>query len=918
MKRNSLLLVCMIVLAQATNSSAVNDLSVRQDVSHPVVVPGYIDEATIVVEPYGGYSLQSLYIKYTDHGILGGNDVITHAFELPDGAVVNDLWLWIGDSVMQAKIMERRHAQGIWDTVTALKHDPALLKVSDRQFDLSVYPLQSGSFRKVKIQLMVPTHYTGKNPVIMLPYKFLAADHHTATPVKVLFRTLDTKWGIPGIVEDSLLSFTVTVDTLGKRYKVLNIPNVKKYAGLTLTCDGRFANGWTSDFFKTASSTYFSFGMHEPGFFNPPVNCGGIKKSFIGLDLSGRYGVDSASFISNFSVFISKYLHTGDSIRIAVAGEGMIDTLPAQGWYHVDSTTAVTIQSSMRSGRVISSKSHAAKARILFSDGGDGGDLYFSGVEKLADIVTGNSLINNVHNFGQYNIVTTYWHSCSGHEILTSSQLDTLQKALDTFFVKGGIFVEFFAYNRDNNNIARRYFKDLIKPTGFFPGMLHRNIEGPIGHGFPNTIYYDNSAPLQHSDPDADNELFNEGAVPVIISKKIGNGRFILSSMWHKQDNLGIKKVLCTTLLNLQNQSRYYQLPDILKAMVSAYGNQNTTESVIMSNADYLITESNMTNKVDQPTLNAAYEVPFIKTVNLLDGVDYVPPIYNFNGEEFYGSSYCLRTISDRTGGSFYSRHLVTWDYIGQQSAQANRLLHDSSALSVTANGTVFRDSIFDCNADNNFFSDAHFYVGKTLRADTLTFSGTVKYHGLDSIFSRSVAPGFNDSLAPDSTLVSLYRIEILKRMLLAEPFDTNRIIAFAVQNRLLTDVTAFLALEPDDTTHFMKDPKDESDIGPRTGIKALVSMASEEQFQFKKQIVGSQILFTFRATMAGTVVIKIYNLAGREIMSHARAVTSGKSDYITCQSSQFAQGVYIAVARFTPDRSNCSVQRKIERFTVQ
>jgi hypothetical protein len=100
MLNNRKLYCCTAILILTSHIFAINNLSIRQDVSHPVVIPGYIDEATLVVEPGNGYSNQSLYIKYSDHGKLGGNDVVTHSFELPDGSVVNDLWLWIGDSVM--------------------------------------------------------------------------------------------------------------------------------------------------------------------------------------------------------------------------------------------------------------------------------------------------------------------------------------------------------------------------------------------------------------------------------------------------------------------------------------------------------------------------------------------------------------------------------------------------------------------------------------------------------------------------------------------------------------------------------------------------------------------------------------------------------------------------------------------------
>jgi hypothetical protein len=188
----------------------------------------------------------------------------------------------------------------------------------------------------------------------------------------------------------------------------------------------------------------------------------------------------------------------------------------------------------------------------------------------------------------------------------------------------------------------------------------------------------------------------------------------------------------------------------------------------------------------------------------------------------------------------------------------------------------------------------------------------------MDSTFTRNVSASTIDSLAPDSTLATVYWIEVLKRMLLADPFDTTAVINFAVKNRLLTNVTAFIALEPDDTTHYMVNPEDESNIGPRTRIKGKGPALSKELFMFIKQITNNQISFVFSASMPGTVIVKVFNLIGREITSKMQTMVPGKSEYFICQPSLFARGVYIVVAKYTPVSHNVGVQRKIERFTIQ
>lgn len=64
--------------------------------------PAYIDNAKIVVEPHGAFTEQTMYLVYADHDAYpGDNDLeIVQRFTLPEGAVIDNLWLWIGDTLV--------------------------------------------------------------------------------------------------------------------------------------------------------------------------------------------------------------------------------------------------------------------------------------------------------------------------------------------------------------------------------------------------------------------------------------------------------------------------------------------------------------------------------------------------------------------------------------------------------------------------------------------------------------------------------------------------------------------------------------------------------------------------------------------------------------------------------------------------
>ena len=122
--RRSLLFSFLFFFAVSSNILASNELSVLTS-GVGSSRPGYIKQSVLVVEPHGGYVEQSLYLEYTDNNQFPGrSDVeIVHRFELPEGSVINDLWLWIGDEVMQAIMLDTWTATAIYDSIVTNRHE---------------------------------------------------------------------------------------------------------------------------------------------------------------------------------------------------------------------------------------------------------------------------------------------------------------------------------------------------------------------------------------------------------------------------------------------------------------------------------------------------------------------------------------------------------------------------------------------------------------------------------------------------------------------------------------------------------------------------------------------------------------------------------------------------------------------------
>ena len=78
-----------------------------------------------------------------------------YEFTLPEGAIITDLVLWIGDQRIQGLIMEKEEARRVYDDIVRQRIDPALIEqVTPNQFRLSIFPFPAQGSRRVEFEYM--------------------------------------------------------------------------------------------------------------------------------------------------------------------------------------------------------------------------------------------------------------------------------------------------------------------------------------------------------------------------------------------------------------------------------------------------------------------------------------------------------------------------------------------------------------------------------------------------------------------------------------------------------------------------------------------------------------------------------------------------------------------------------------------
>ena len=82
-----------------------------------------------------------------------------YEFTLPEGAIITDLVLWIGDKRVQGLIMEKEEARRVYDDIVRQRIDPALIEqVTPNQFRLSIFPFPAQGSRRVEFEYMQLLH----------------------------------------------------------------------------------------------------------------------------------------------------------------------------------------------------------------------------------------------------------------------------------------------------------------------------------------------------------------------------------------------------------------------------------------------------------------------------------------------------------------------------------------------------------------------------------------------------------------------------------------------------------------------------------------------------------------------------------------------------------------------------------------
>ncbi len=895
---------------------AVNQLSIQNPATYGSR-PGYIDQATLVVEPHGAFVEQSLYLNYSDHHLFNtsaGLEVV-HRFELPAGSVVNDMWLWIADSVMQAICMDTWTARAIYDSIVSFKRDPAFLTKNGDQYELHIYPLFTGNFRKVKINFITPTRWQGVTATAVLPIKMLQVNSGLPTPLTILFREKSYIWDDPKLLELPGNGFKVLPDTLDWHFKVTTISDIYRCSQLTLEFGMQFPAGfsYTACRYKD-NRDYFQVGLLPDQLFQAAADTS-RKKYLIGLDLNPPAGESADQLLTDLNTSLKQVLKEPDQFKIIMTGAGKIYE-PSALWQNAGSANITAAITECRDSPIMAALADQRPLHILYADGHAMTCWSFPGMEKLVTRESAPDLVSCRSRFRYADVIAAYDH---GHETVPSqTQINLIISSLDSFFTRGGRLLSFYDYNRvGKEKLASFYIRGLTTPTRY-SGTVYRNTQSTIGAGFPATFHHPVVNILEYNDPNVRIEAMDSKGRAVVISKKIKNGLLVVSGLWSFQDDAAMRSLLATPLLGLSNTTRQ-QLPQLLDLMASKFQQEPYNRGIVLSYSDSLLTPPQTAPAAENYLVKFQPLPPVLHTVTLLSGQSFTPPSWVENGISYYGCGYWLKTLSEKTGGQHFERHLHDWNYIcGQLSGAAGGpVLSQFNAFvkALPLNGVEVETRMLGTLSGNG--KQPLFFIGSVPTGCSLQFHLQAGYAGYTTPISRELFfPAAQDSVSSNSILPAMLANEWIKEKLDFASFDTAAIVQIANKYRLLCDYTAFIALEPNDTLHFMRNPFDESKY-PATPVEKEETKPDSLQLDVFPNPFNERTAISVHLPQAVQTGIAVYNMLGQRVcellqpsMLHGRRrfFWDGRDDF----GRQVSSGVYFVRMVVQEKTANRQMVRRI------
>lgn len=207
---------------------------------------GSIEDAEITIHPQGLYLEIGMYLTFSGLGNHYTKDDIIEVecnFDLPEGSIIHDSWLWFNQDTLIADLIDRWTATSIYNAIVGRRQDPSILyQTWGNNYELRIYPMQGDSTRRVKLSYLLPLTFSSNTVFATLPMNIIKLSMKDVENVKFRIQT-DDIWKNPRIMEYPDLVFDENESHDYLTNKLLEINSSDYDAAFTLQFDSPMKDG---------------------------------------------------------------------------------------------------------------------------------------------------------------------------------------------------------------------------------------------------------------------------------------------------------------------------------------------------------------------------------------------------------------------------------------------------------------------------------------------------------------------------------------------------------------------------------------------------------------------------------------------------------------------------------------------------
>lgn len=357
------------------------------------------------------------------------------------------------------------------------------------------------------------------------------------------------------------------------------------------------------------------------------------------------------------------------------------------------------------------------------------------------------------------------------------------------------------------------------------------------------------------------------------------------SNSWIPADSLSITQAFNTMSSSWFNS--YSNLVTLLNDGVQFIRNNNDIGNIILIASSGNNGAYQQANSLLSDLLNnmGPAEIP----VYIIDLIDHNAPTHSIGGQYYYGNEYLYTNLSMQTAGDFYSILQVDFNYaINGITEKLSGFLSNFDMYTTLENGYTY--SNFDLFAQSGmaYYDQVVQKIGK--------YYGTGRFriiaHGQLPNGQLLVADTLIDNsiiMPVDSVIRAMWSAQVIRELSSLSQTNSvvNQIISISKVERVLSDYTAFLALEPGLGNI---DPEESNG----TTSTEEVEKETTNDFKVYPNPVYNNCFISYRLYSSSKVVIEIFDIFGKKLATLTDDFQQKGEHSIVFDASDLLSGVYV------------------------